>query len=68
MRVYRIEYHEYEYRCDMSHNDWALTPVRGKHVMADDSLKAVDMLRADLSNRRIEIACIEYVCKVDIKK
>jgi flavin-binding protein dodecin len=35
--------------------------------MADNSIDAVDLLRVN-DRGRIEIACIEHVCKVDIKK
>ena len=35
--------------------------------MADNSLDAVDLLSTN-DRGRIEIACIEHVCKVDIKK
>ena len=28
----------------MSHNDWALTPVRVKCVMADNAIDAADLL------------------------
>jgi hypothetical protein len=70
MRVYKIEYHEYGWQFSGARdcNDWVLTPAIGKYVMADNSLDAVDLLRSSLSNRRIEIASIEHVCKVDIKK
>jgi hypothetical protein len=67
MRVYRIEYHQYEYNLTERGGDWHLTPVRVKYVMADNSLDAVDLLRSN-DRGRIEIACIEHVCKVDIKK
>ena len=80
MRVYRITYHEYEYKCDISadaapstwaeraRNDWVLTTPKVKRVIADNSLDAVDLLRTEFGNRRLEIASIEYVCKIDIKK
>jgi hypothetical protein len=35
--------------------------------MADNSIDAVDLLRND-HRGRIEVASIEYVCKIDIKK
>ena len=70
MRVYKIEYHEYVWQFSGAYDrsDWFLTPVIGKYVMAGNSLDAVDLLRAEFQSRRIEIASIEYVCKVDIKK
>jgi hypothetical protein len=69
MRVYKIEYYEYEWQFSgaCNRNDWVLTPIRVKYVMPDNSIEAVDLLRSDLK-RRIEIASIEHVCKVDIKK
>ena len=68
MRVYKIEYREYEYQFGHFGSDWALTLIlRVKHVMADNSIDAVDLLRSNHGGR-IEIACIEHVCKVDIKK
>ena len=38
-----------------------------KHAMADNSLEAVDLLCAGFRGR-IEVASIEHICKVDIKK
>jgi hypothetical protein len=67
MRVYKISYHEYEYQLGLSGGDWHLTFVREKHVMAGNSIEAVDQLRADCRSR-IEVASIDYVCKIDIKK
>jgi hypothetical protein len=78
MRVYKIEYREYEYQCGISAddvpstwaeralNDWVLTTPKVKRVMASNSLDAVDLLRAEFLGRRIETASIEHVCKVDI--
>ena len=48
-------------------SDYFLAPVKKSHVMADNSLDAVDLLRAD-HRGRIEIASIEHVCKVDIRR
>jgi hypothetical protein len=70
MRVYKIEYREYEYRLSVSpygRCDWALTNTSEKYVMADHALDGVDLLRSNVRHR-IEIASIEYFCKVDIKK
>ena len=72
MHVYRIEYHEYEYKPGVfggsdSRSDWFLTPVTVKYVMADNTIDAVDLLRCH-HRGRIEIASIEHICKVDIKK
>jgi hypothetical protein len=66
MRVYKIEYLEYEYRLSDRCGDYFLAHIKEKHVMADNPLEAVDLLRSGL--RRIEIASIEHICKVDIKK
>ena len=70
MRVYRIEFREYNYQFTPNGgSDWNLSlTVRVKFVMADNSLDAVDLLRNDLRHQRIEIACVENVCKVDLKK
>ena len=67
MRVYKIEYREYEYNLTATGGDWHLTYPKEKHVMADNSVDAVDLLRRD-HRGRIEVASIEHVCKVDIKK
>jgi len=78
MRVYKIEYREYEYQCGISadtapstwgsvRSDWLLTHPKQKHVMADNTIDAVDLLRADVRHR-IEVASMEHICKVDIKK
>ena len=37
MRVYRIEFREYEYQLGVQGGDWFLTPVTVKHVMADNA-------------------------------
>jgi hypothetical protein len=73
MRVYKIEYREYEYRPGvygggMCYSDYFLTNTNEKHVIADNSLNAVDLLRDSLRSK-IEVVSIEHVCKVDhIKK
>ena len=70
MRVYKIEYLEYEYQTGMvscGHGDWFLTPSRVRHVMAKTSVEAVELLRSDIK-RQIEIRSIDHICKVDIKK
>ena len=40
-------------------------PASGK--MAHNALEAVDLLRSNVRGR-IEVASIEHVCKIDIKK
>jgi len=70
MRVYKIEYREYEYHLGGTYggrSDYVRTPPRDRHVMADNALDAVDLLRSSIRSR-IEVAFIEHVCKVDIKK
>ena len=67
MRVYKIEYRGYEYRLGISSGDHSLTSTKEKHVMAGNAMEAVDLLRADVRHR-IEVASIEHVCNVDIKK
>jgi hypothetical protein len=70
MRVYKIEYRTYEYQCGLgftARSDYFLSPPSVTHVMANEAMEATDLLRIDV-RRRIEIASIEYVCKVDIKK
>jgi hypothetical protein len=47
-------------------SDYFLTHTTQKHVMADDALEAVGLLRSSLRSR-IEVASIERICKVDIK-
>ena len=56
MRVYRITYHEYEYNLTANGGDWHLTNTMHKHVMADNTLDAVDLLRSNLRSR-IEVTC-----------
>ena len=73
MHVYKIEYREYEYRpgvfgSNVCHSDYFLTGTIHRHVMADSAIDAVDLLRANFMGRRIEVASIEHICKVDIKK
>jgi hypothetical protein len=72
MRVYKIEYREYEYRPGVfgdidSRSGYCLTHSTQNHVMADCALEAVDLLRAGFRGR-IEVASIEHICKVDTKK
>jgi hypothetical protein len=52
MRVYRIEYHQYEYNLTERGGDWHLTPVRVKYVMASE--KCADGIQA-LRHYRYEI-------------
>ena len=70
MHVYKIEYRQYEYLIGAfaGRSDYELTPNREKHVMADNALDSVDLLRSDFRGHRIEIVSIEHVCEVDIKK
>jgi hypothetical protein len=68
MHVYRVQYRQYEHQWIPSgRSDWSLLPCELKYGMADNSLAAVELLRFSRPGR-IEIASIEYVCKVDIKK
>jgi hypothetical protein len=69
--VYRIAYREYEYQCGVfgssdCRSDYVLTHTIQKHVMADNALDAVELLRSGLRSR-IE-ASIEHIWKVDTKK
>jgi len=67
MQVYRIEYCEYEHQFGLSHgrSDYFLTTPKVRHVMPDNSVNAVSLLRADV-RRQIEIASIEHICKIEI--
>jgi hypothetical protein len=70
MHVYKIEYREYEYQAVVFgyyRSDYVLTHTITKHVTADNTLDAVDLLRSSVRSR-IEVASIQQVCKVDIKK
>jgi hypothetical protein len=72
MRVYKIEYREYEYQAGVFgygdyRSGYVLTHTIARHVMADNTLDAVDLLRSSVRSR-IEVGSIEQVCKVDIKK